>query len=142
MKDQIIKERILKHPIDKIWNAITKQEEISNWFLPADFKAEVGYNYTFNSPDKENCEPIIGIIQRATPYTLIYTWKIEGTDVDTTVKWNLTETSEGTKLVLEHSGISNYAGTTAIEMYTSFNGGWDNCLTGLLNYLIQEVHAG
>ncbi|MBW1296503.1 SRPBCC family protein [Aquimarina litoralis] len=142
MKDQIKKEQFFNHSISRVWNAITQQNEISNWFLPADFKAEVGYQYTFNSPDKEHCEPIIGVIQKADPYTLVYTWIIKGTNVETTVKWELEETTDGTKLLLEHSGISNYSGTTAIEMFNNFSGGWDNCIDGLSNYLKQEVHAG
>ncbi|SEK51687.1 Uncharacterized conserved protein YndB, AHSA1/START domain [Aquimarina amphilecti] len=142
MKDLITKEQVFSHPIDTIWNAISTAEEISNWFLPADFKAEVGYNYTFNSPDKENCKPIVGIIKQATPYTLIYSWKIAGTDVETTVKWTLEKIENGTKLLLEHSGISNYTGETIIEMFNSFDGGWDNCIKGLSEYLTTATYAG
>ncbi|AXT55087.1 SRPBCC domain-containing protein [Aquimarina sp. MMG015] len=141
MKDVISKEQIFTHSIDKLWNAISIQEEISTWFLPADFKAEVGYQYTFHSPDKENCKPIVGTVKEAKPYTLIYTWTIQGTDVETTVVWRLEEIASGTKLSLEHSGISNYDGETAVEMFTSFDGGWDNCIKDLLNYITQEVHA-
>jgi len=49
MKDVIIKEQMLNHSIDKVWNAISKQEEISTWFINADFKAEPGYKYTFKA---------------------------------------------------------------------------------------------
>ena len=48
----------------------------------------------------------------------------------------------GTKLNLEHSGISNYAGETAIAMFESFKGGWDNCISGLTAFLKEEVNAG
>lgn len=141
MKDLIIKEHIFKHSIDKIWNAISKAEEMSTWFIPTDFKAEVGYNYTFNSPDKENCEPITGTVKQATPYTLIYTWIVGNTNVETVVKWQLEKIDGGTKLYLEHSGISNYTVENAVTMFTSFNGGWDNCVNELSGYLKQEVHA-
>ncbi|WP_298540238.1 SRPBCC domain-containing protein [uncultured Aquimarina sp.] len=142
MKDQIIKEHIFKHSIDKIWNAISTAEEISTWFIPADFKAEVGYRYTFNSPDKENCTQITGTVKQANPYTLIYTWIVGGTAVETIVTWKLEEIDGGTKLYLEHSGISNYPGDTAVTMFNSFNGGWNNCINELSGYLTQEVHAG
>ncbi|KAA1246885.1 SRPBCC domain-containing protein [Aquimarina sp. RZ0] len=142
MKDSIKKEQVFKHSIDKVWKAITIGEEISTWFISADFKAEEGYRYTFIAPKEENCTPITGIVQKATPYTLIYTWIVEGTDVETKVTWRLEKIDEGTKLYLEHSGISNYSAETAIHMFTSFNGGWDNCISKLSQYLIQEVHAG
>lgn len=141
MKDAITKVKVLKHPVEKVWDAITKAEEISAWFLEADFKAEVGYHYTFNSKGEE-CSPIIGEIKSADPYTLIYTWVVKDSPGETTVKWILEPTHEGTKLYLEHSGISNYLGDTAIAMFESFNGGWDNCINGLTNYLKQEVNAG
>jgi hypothetical protein len=43
--------------------------------------------------------------------------------------------------LLTHSGISNYTGETAIEMFNSFNGGWDNCIHELTDYLKPVVNA-
>ncbi|MGB5820495.1 MAG: SRPBCC domain-containing protein [Saonia sp.] len=140
MNDSIIKEHVFNHPIDRVWNAISQAEEISNWFIKADFKAETGYAYTFNSKG-ENCTQITGVVQKADPYTLVYTWIVENTDAETTVKWVLEKVGQGTKLYLEHSGISNYPGDTAVSMFNSFNGGWDNCINELSEYLIKEVHA-
>lgn len=143
MIDVIKKETVLNHSIDTVWNAITKADEISTWFIPADFKAEIGYKYTFTSPPNEKgCTVISGEVKKANPYTLIYTWIVADTKVETTVKWELETTANATKLYLEHSDISNYAGDTAIAMFESFNGGWDNCISGLTSYLKQEVNAG
>ncbi len=141
MKDVIRKEQIFNHSIESVWNAITKQEEISSWFIKADFRAEKGYQYTFNS-DGENCSSIKGEIKEASPYTLVYTWIVTENPVETTVKWVLEEVETGTKLSLEHSGISQYKGETAITMFDSFNGGWNNCVSSLITYLKQAVHAG
>ncbi|MHA7057361.1 SRPBCC family protein [Aquimarina sp. M1] len=141
MKDSIRKEHIFKYSIDKVWNAISKEEEISAWFLPADFKAEVGYKYTFNATDEENCSQITGTILQSSPYTLVYTWMVAKTNVETTVTWKLEKTNEGTKLYLEHSGIANYSGDTAVTMFNSFNGGWDNCIIKISEYLTPEVYA-
>ncbi|WP_179021721.1 SRPBCC family protein [Winogradskyella forsetii] len=142
MNNTITKEKVFQHPIDKVWNAITKAEELSTWFLKTNFKAEKGYHYTFSSePNEKGCTNIIGIVKEANPYTLIYTWIVEGTNVETTVTWKLETIPEGTKLHLEHSGIGNYAGETVITMFESFNGGWDNCMSGLTTYLKEEVNA-
>ncbi len=141
MKDVISKEHVFFHPIDKVWNAISKEEEISTWFINADFKAEPGYAYTFNSKG-EDCAQITGVVKKALPYTLIYTWIVQDTHVETIVTWKLEETAGGTKLYLEHSGIANYPGETAVKMFSSFKGGWDRCISDLTQYLKQEVHAG
>ena len=142
MKDVITKEALFNHPIDKVWNAITKAEEISTWFIKADFKAEKGYQYTFTASEEKGCITINGEIKQANPYTLVYTWVVQDTNVETTVTWNLEPAENGTKLNLKHSGISNYAGETAVAMFNSFNGGWDNCMNELANYLKALVNAG
>jgi uncharacterized protein YndB with AHSA1/START domain len=141
MKDVISKEYVFNHSIDKVWNAITKSEEISSWFLKTNFKAEVGYKYEFNS-EGENCSVISGEVKEAHPFTLIYTWIVADSKVETTVKWVLEQAENGTILFLEHSGIANYSGDTAVKMFNSFNGGWDNCLDSLTKYLTKVIHAG
>ena len=110
-------------------------------FLKANFKPEVGFKYTFEAGEEEDCTQITGIVKSASPYKLIYTWIVEDTNVETTVSWSL-EAHEGqTKLVLEHSGISNYDDASAVKFFKDFNGGWDNCLSGLTDYLKSEIHA-
>lgn len=141
MTDVISKEQVFPHAIDKVWNAISRAEEISTWFIKADFKAEKGFQYTFTASEENNCTQITGEVKEANPYTLIYTWIVEGTDTETTVKWELSSTDEGTKLYLEHSGISNYPGESAVAMFNSFNGGWDNCISELSGYLKAAVNA-
>jgi len=142
MQDVIIKEEKFKHPIDKVWNAITQAEEISKWFIDADFKPEPGSAYVFTAPPEQNCTQITGVVKVATPYTLIYTWVMQNTDVETTVKWTLEEEGDYTVLHLEHSGISNYEGETAVKMFESYSGGWLNCVTELSAYLNKLEHAG
>jgi uncharacterized protein YndB with AHSA1/START domain len=141
MKDVITKETILNHPIDKVWNAISLAEEISTWFIKADFKAEKGYEYTFTATEDKGCLEITGEIKESNPYTLVYTWIVANTDVETTVSWKLEPTENGTKLLLEHSGISNYAGETATAMFESFSGGWANCVNQLTDFLKEAVNA-
>jgi uncharacterized protein YndB with AHSA1/START domain len=132
MTDQITKQHQFPHPIGKVWEAISRAEEISSWFIQADFKAEVGYRYTFTHEQTK----IRGEVLVANPVThLSYTWVVEGTDVVTTVHWKLEENSTGTLLTLEHAGISNYPGENAIVMFNNFSGGWDSCITNLEQYL-------
>ena len=135
MKDIITREEVINHPIEKVWNAISKAEEISTWFIKADFKAEAGTQYQFTASEENGCVNITGEIKEATPYTLIYTWIVQGTDVVTTVKWELKSEGEGTKLYLEHSGIANYPGDNAVKMFESFSGGWQGCVNQLQDYL-------
>ncbi len=45
-------------------------------------------------------------------------------------------------MYLEHSGISNYQGETAVNMFNSFDGGWDSRVVKLAEYLNVAVNAG
>ena len=142
MKDVITKEHVFVHAIDAVWNAISKAEEISAWFINADFKAKKGYKYTFTASEEHNCTQITGVVKEADPYTLVYTWIVQDTNAETTVKWFLEPVKEGTRLILEHSGISNYPEKSAVSMFNNFNAGWDNCIKELTSYLKKAVHAG
>ena len=143
MKDSIQKEHQFHHSIEEVWDAISKAEEISKWFIQADFKAEKGYQYTFSHTNEETnaCTTITGEVLEANPvYKLVYTWVVDGTDTRTTVTWNLAKNEKGTLLRLEHTGISNYPGETAVKMFESFDGGWNNCISELEKFL-NSVHA-
>ena len=137
MNDKIVKEHHFQHPIGIVWDAISQGNEISSWFIQADFKPEVGYEYTFTHEQTK----ITGKVLKANPvYELSYTWVVSGTDVETTVSWKLEKSENGTKLILEHSGISMYSGDTAVVMFNNFKSGWDNCVDNLDRY-IREKHV-
>ena len=132
MKDIISKQQLFPHPISKIWKAISDGAQISSWFIQADFKPEVGYQYTFTHEKTV----IKGEVITAKPVTtLVYTWRIEGTEVVTTVSWKLEESGSGTLLTLEHSGISKYPGESAVMMFNNFDGGWASCISNLEKFL-------
>ncbi|PCJ94737.1 MAG: hypothetical protein COA50_10090, partial [Flavobacteriaceae bacterium] len=122
MNDLITKEHIFTHSIDKVWSAISTAEEISAWFIKADFKAESGYKYTFTATEERGCMEITGEVKKADPYTLVYTWVVQNTDTETIVMWELTPHEGGTKLLLEHSGISNYPEASAVKFFNDFSG--------------------
>ncbi|MDN5210612.1 SRPBCC domain-containing protein [Fulvivirgaceae bacterium BMA12] len=139
MKDVIKKEYQYSHKINSVWNAISDPDEISAWFIKADFKPEVGYKYTFTHEQTT----INGEVIEANPvHKLVYTWIVVGTGVETTVSWQLQENEQGTLLTLEHSGISNYpTEDMAAIMFTNFSGGWDACITNLDKFLKESTHA-
>lgn len=141
MQDIIIKEHIFNHPIDTVWKAISEAEEISSWFIKADFKAEAGYKFTFTASEEQDCTQITGEVKEATPYTLIYTWVLQDTSLETLVKWELEEKEGKTHLNLEHSGISGYPGDTAIALFKNYSGGWNSCINELQNFLTKQLHV-
>jgi len=138
MKDVIVKEKTFDQPIDVVWKAISEGAEISRWFIQADFKPEPGYRYTFTAKEEHGSTVIKGTVLEADPYTLKYTWNVGDAPVETTVIWNLEKLGNQTQLKLEHTGISKFGGETAIEMFGHFEKGWNACISGLTNYLLNE----
>jgi len=137
LQDTIIKQHVYHHSIHDVWKAISSANQISKWFIQADFEAVVGYAYTFTHEQTT----ITGRVLKANPvHELEYTWIVQGTEVETTVSWHLEESEAGTLLTLTHSGISRYPGETAMVMFENFRGGWVSCLSNLMKYL-EEVQA-
>ena len=52
----LVVERVFNAPIEKVWKAITKKEEMKQWYFDlAEFKAEVGFEFRFygGPPEKQ-----------------------------------------------------------------------------------------
>ena len=101
MKSETVQNTIEKaqwfpHSIDKVWKALTETEQVTQWLAPTNFKGEKGAKYSLHSA-KDDCNVVEGIVKEATPYTLIYSWTaLNHKEVETEVKWNLTEENNGT----------------------------------------------
>lgn len=136
MNDKISKEYSFLHPKAKVWDAITDGKKISEWFIKTNFEAIEGFAYTFMHQEGEECTTINGTVLKVNPTDkLVYTWVVEGTEIVTTVSWTLTQTESGTKLLLEHSGISKYPADAVTPMFESFSSGWDGCASSLDKFL-------
>jgi len=135
IQDSIQKTKWFNQSIQRVWQAITENQEVSQWLVPTDFKAEVGSSYCLKDP-KDNCNMVTGMVKEASPYTLIYSWINEAVkDVETTVRWDLVEENGGTTLTMTHSGISKYSDNVRTEMINSYTGGWERCFDNLNNML-------
>lgn len=131
--DVLTKERSYPHPIAVVWRALTLAEELSAWFVQADFKAEVGYRYTFTRGETK----VLGeVIEVDAPHRLSYTWTVGDPNIVTTVRWRLKEQGASTLVSLEHSGISGYpSADLAATMFGHFEHGWEDCFAQLQRHL-------
>ncbi len=139
MKKTIQKEKVFNHAIDKVWTAISTGKEISKWFIEADFKPEVGYQYTLTASEENGCTVVKGEVLEASPYVLKYSWMVSDVPTETIVTWTLEDLGDSTKLTLVHSDIEKYDEQAAAEMMSHFDKGWEGCLSGLTNYFKNEV---
>ena len=58
----IVEERLMPHPPEKVWRALTQPALIAQWLMQNDFKPEVGHRFTFRAKPQPgwtgvtNCE--------------------------------------------------------------------------------------
>ncbi len=125
------KELFIKASPQRVFQALTTQEELERWFL---VKAEVdlrpGGAIRFEwGPGMVEvgkvlvCEP---------PHRLSYTWEAQEPS-PTTITFELTGENDGTRLHLIHTGIGE--GEDWDSYYTSVNGGWSAHLRDLTSWL-------
>ena len=131
MKKSIKVEKDYRHPIGRVWDAITKPEALSSWFVPGSFKAEVGFEYLF---ENEFTKVEGKVLQVEPPSLLVYSWIKNDTGIETEVHWKLESMDEGTKLVIEHFGIEKYERSAPALLQSNVEG-WNYVIMAIENYL-------
>ncbi len=98
-----------------VWKVITDSKLMEKWLMPNDFELKVGHQFTLRTAPGPGfdgivrCE-VLGFIDSK---FLEYSWK--GGPVDTIVRFHLSPTSGGTRLILEHTGFQGWK-----SYFTSF----------------------
>ncbi len=108
-------ERLLAHPPDAVWEALTSADALGRWFMPTTLEPRAGGSATFDAGDG----PIAGVVTTwDPPRALAYTWPFPD-DGDGHVSWTL-EPMDGdraTFLVLVHAALP-------ADWATGYSGGW------------------
>jgi uncharacterized protein YndB with AHSA1/START domain len=94
-------ERLLLHPMKKVWAALTSPAQLAQWLAPGEIELTLGGQVylAFTSGDGV----IDGQVTAITPPQLLeFSWTDEGKDLGI-VRWELTAEDVGTRLVLTHT---------------------------------------
>lgn len=116
-------ERELRHPVEKVWRAITEPGELRGWFPAAvelDLRLDGPITFTFEEePDAPVDEQSRGVIRAYEPPQLIeYTWG------DEVLRWELIPSADGCTLQLT----ATYDDRPGSASFTS---GWIQCFDAL-----------
>ena len=88
---------ILNAPIEKVWKKVSTSEGIEAWFMPNDFKAEVGYEFHIQSPfGPSPCK----VTELDEPNRLSFQWDTDGW----VVSFILKDLGGKTEFTLIHGG--------------------------------------
>ncbi len=121
MKRDLRFEEIYPYPPERVWEAITDAEALSDWLMPTDFAPRLGHKFQFRTKPAPGFDGIVNceVIELVPPRRLAYTWK--GGGIDTVVTFTLEAAPQGTKLVLEHKG---FRGLRATMVSFIMGSGW------------------
>jgi uncharacterized protein YndB with AHSA1/START domain len=129
----IVVERLMAHPPEKIWRALTDGALIEAWLMKNDFRPIVGHRFNFRAT------PIAGwngvadceVLVVEPPRRLVWSQNASGeqaaTGLKSTVTWTLTPVEGGTLVRMEQAGFrpEDEAG------YRAMSGGWPRVLAAL-----------
>jgi uncharacterized protein YndB with AHSA1/START domain len=124
----VVIERVLPHPPEKIWRALTQDHLIEEWLMKNDFKPVVGHRFNLRADwGAVDCQ----VMAVEPNKTLSYTWEAYG--LGSVVTWTLTATNSGTHLRMEQSGFR----PDQQQAYEGAKGGWQRFLAALEQVLAR-----
>ena len=84
-------------PIQKVWDYVSTAEGIAEWFMPSNFKLEVGHEFTIQSPfGPSPCK----VIEVDEPTKISIQWDTDGWELTFLLK----DTGRGTEFTVIHGG--------------------------------------
>lgn len=130
----IRKTRVFHADIATVWEAITDEAKLNQWFMKARFKAEPGYQFEFHDTPQGKWDGRLWgeVTEVVEQKTLAYTWQGNQMKNDTLVTWKLESVAEGTRVTLEHTGFKGL-NDNMIGFFHLF--GWKKYFKNLLAFL-------
>ena len=94
-------ERHLRHPVEKVWTALTTPAQLAQWLAPGEMELTFGGRVHLAFTDGNSV--IDGRVTAIAPPRLLeFTWTDKGNDLGF-VRWELIAEDGGTRLVLTHN---------------------------------------
>ncbi len=134
---EIRKNVVLNANIQKVWDAVSTSEGISTWFMPNDFKQELGSEFTIQSP----FGPMLcKVLELDPPKKLSFFWGQTGWEVS----FELKDLEDKTEFTLIHKGWGEPdekipgPGLTNAEIRERMNIGWESIVNNNLRKVVEE----
>ena len=115
-------ERVLRHPPERVWEALTSSEALGRWFMAASIEPRRGGVANFDTGDGSGTAIVT---TWDPPRALAYSWPFPE-DGEALVTWSLepVDAGSGTRLVLEHAKLP-------ADWAAGYGSGWHSYLDRL-----------
>ncbi|MEU4392225.1 SRPBCC domain-containing protein [Kribbella sp. NPDC023855] len=139
VSDVIERVVVLRHPVERVWAALTTAEGLSRWFgseAELDLRPGGRAFFRWEELDEESTATIVTV---EPPHRFAFRWAIYGLPEEdapqTLVEFTLEPVPEGTRLRLVESGFAQAADDAAEAAHEANSHGWTAELTDLESYL-------
>ncbi|MEU0691265.1 SRPBCC domain-containing protein [Streptomyces uncialis] len=143
VRDRIEREMVLRHPVERVWAALTTAEGLSRWFgSVAEIDLRPGGRAYFRWDDLGQ-ESVATVAVVEPPHRFAFRWGIMFLPEDdasrTLVEFTLAPVPEGTRLRLVESGFAQVCDEAARAAHEANGQGWDAELAELGAHLDAAV---
>lgn len=138
--DEIRREVVLTAPIDRVWRAVTSQDEVSKWFGDiAEIDLEPGGTARFGWTEFGDVFEAV-VVEVDEPTRFSFSWASQANvpydeSMAQHVEITLTPEGENTRLTLVESGFAQLPDDLYQESIDANSGGWDAELGDLVAYV-------
>ena len=125
-------------PAATVWRALTESDLLSAWFMPNDFRPEVGHKFTMTTDPAPMFDGTVHleVLEIDAPRRMVWSWK--GGPIDTIVTFTVTELGpRKCRLEFVQDGFKGLGAQFALLF---LRGGWKK-LNPLLTVLVKTLDA-
>ena len=127
---------IFNAPIEKVWEKVSTSEGIAAWFMPNDFEAEAGHEFTIQSPfGPSPCK----VLEVDKPNKISFAWDTDGW----VVSFILKDLGNRTEFTLIHGGwkeaeaVITKPNEKSSVIRERMNKGWENIVRERLRKVVE-----
>lgn len=134
-------ERTYSAPVSAVWKAISNRDEMVKWYFDLkEFKAEVGFEFTFEGCTKEETKymHLCKVMEVVANKKLTYSWRYEGYEGNSFVTFELFEVGNSTRLKLTHIGLETFPQNNKDFAKTNFAAGWESIIGKSLKEFLEK----
>jgi uncharacterized protein YndB with AHSA1/START domain len=138
--EPFIIERVYNAPVDKVWKAITNQQDMKQWYFDIpDFKAEVGFEFQFEGGNEDRTYlHLCKITEVIKERKLSYSWRYDGYEGVSFVSFELFPEGDKTRLKLTHAGLETFPMNNPDFAKSNFVAGWTEIIGSMLKTYVEN----
>lgn len=136
-------DQFLPYAPARVWEALTTPELLARWFMPNDFRLQVGHSFTFQSVPipivKFGGTVYCSVLDFEIDRRLRISWVDRGENgLTSIVTWHLEPEGAGTHLYLTHDGFDT-SNPFQVQGHRMLSSGWVAIPQHLADFLAGEV---